>query len=333
MRLSVGLNIYRKVYEVDLKLLEQLSQISEEERNILNGHGIDMTVYSNVHKNAVDAEKLLGKARIISIRPHTRFAAFPRHRHDFVEIMYVCKGAITHVVGGENIMIKAGELLFLGSNTWHEILPAGEADIAVNFLIRPVFFHTAFDMMDEQNILSDFIIASLAGEGPADEYLYFAVSDVLPVQNLVENLVFSLCHIEEASEKINEVTMGLLFLRLMRITARAETGGGAPRTLALRALGYIDENYIGATLRQFAKQNGITDYTASRIIKGQLGMRFQQLLQEKRFAVAQQLLRTTRLPVTEIIALVGYENTSYFHRIFHKKYGMSPHQYRQSKLV
>lgn len=315
---------------MERKLLERLSRISQEEQNILDGHGIDMTVYSDAHKDAVDAEKLLGNARLICIRPHTRFAAFPRHRHDFVEIMYVCKGSVTHVVGDRTIPVRAGELLFLGSNTRHEILPAGKDDVAVNFLIRPAFFHTAFDMMDEQNILSDFIIASLAGDGTADEFLHFSVADVLPVQNLVENLLYSLCYAEEGSEKINELTMGLLFLRLMRVTARAVTGGGPPRTLALRALGYIDKSYLSATLRQFAERNGVPDYTASRVIKAQLGASFQQLLQEKRFSVAQRLLRTTRLPVTEIIALVGYENTSYFHRAFRKKYGMSPQQYRRS---
>lgn len=313
---------------MDRALLKKLSQISEEEQSILSGHDIDMTMYSNIHKNAVDAEKLLGENRLITIRAHTRFAAFPRHRHDFIEIMYVCKGSITHIVGRKKISVKAGELLFLGRNSWHEILPAGNDDIAVNFLIRPAFFHTAFDMMDEQNVLSDFIIDGLAGEGSADEYLYFAVADLLPVQNLVENLVYSLCNAEEASEKMNEVTMGLLFLLLMRVSLRAETGGGAPRTLALHALGYIDESYSEATLRQFAKENNVPEYTASRVIKGQLGMSFQQLLQEKRFLVARELLRSTKLPITKIIALVGYDNTSHFHDTFQKKYGMSPQQYR-----
>lgn len=312
------------------KLFEKLSQISDEENDILNGRGIDMSVYSDEHKDAVDAEKLLGNSRLISIRPHTRFASFPRHRHDFIEIMYVCKGTITHVVGEKKITVHAGEMMFLGRNAWHEILPAGKEDIAVNFLVRPAFFHTAFDMMDEQNILSDFIITALSGEGTANEYLYFSVSDVLPVQNLVENLICSLCYGED-TKKIDEITMGLLFLCLMRTTEKAETSGGTPRTLALRTLGYIEENYANATLRQFAKQNGIQEYTASRIIKRQLGASFQQLLQEKKFSVAKHLLRTTKLPVTEIIALVGYENTSYFHRAFLKKFGMSPQQYRNCK--
>ena len=245
---------------MDAALLRLLSEITEEEQKILDGSSLDMGLYSDDRRDAVEAAKVVGDARPISIRSHTRFTAFPRHRHDFVEIMYVCQGEITHLVGGKAIHVRAGELIFFGRNTWHEILPAGKKDIGVNFIVRPAFFRTAFDMMEEQNILSDFIIASLAGEGAADEYLYFSVADKLPVQNLVENLVYSLCHPDDAGMRLNEVTMGLLFLYLMRLTDCAQTGGDAPRALALRALRYIDESYGAATLRQFpnTRQAGLS---------------------------------------------------------------------------
>ncbi len=314
---------------MDAALLRLLSEITEEEQKILDGSSLDMGLYSDDRRDAVEAAKVVGDARPISIRSHTRFTAFPRHRHDFVEIMYVCQGEITHLVGGKAIHVRAGELIFFGRNTWHEILPAGKKDIGVNFIVRPAFFRTAFDMMEEQNILSDFIIASLAGEGAADEYLYFSVADKLPVQNLVENLVYSLCHPDDAGMRLNEVTMGLLFLYLMRLTDCAQTGGDAPRALALRALRYIDESYGAATLRQFARDNGVPEYTASRVVKGQLGSSFQQLLQDKRFAAARQLLRGSSLSVAEIIAAVGYENTSYFYRVFRERTGMSPQEYRK----
>ena len=42
------------------KLPERLSRISKEERHILDGHGVDMKVHSDRHRDAVDAEKLLG---------------------------------------------------------------------------------------------------------------------------------------------------------------------------------------------------------------------------------------------------------------------------------
>ena len=39
------------------------------------------------------------------------------------------------------------------------------------------------------------------------------------------------------------------------------------------------------------------------------------------------------LNIQQIIAQVGYENTSYFYRLFHERYGLSPREYRQVRAV
>ena len=33
----------------------------------------------------------------------------------------------------------------------------------------------------------------------------------------------------------------------------------------------------------------------------------------------------------QIITQVGYENTSYFYRLFHERYGQSPREYRRAR--
>lgn len=309
------------------ELLKRLSEISQEEKRILSGEAVDMQLYSQKQSGAVDGGRFL-QGKMIDIRTHTRFAAFPRHNHDYVEMMYVCQGSVTHRFDKKDITLKAGELLLLGCNTCHEILPAGKDDIGVNFLVRPSFFHTAFDMMEEENSLSDFIINSLSGAGSSDEYMYFEVAESLPVQNIVENLIYSLCHQHKGEDKINEITMGLLFLRLMKDAHRQQTGGDTPRALAFRALSYIDAYYVNATLRDFSAQNNLPEYTVSRTIKTQLGTSFRSLLMERRFSAALNLLCNTKMSVAEIIAAVGYENSSYFYRIFQQKHGCTPQEYR-----
>ncbi len=37
--------------------------------------------------------------------------------------------------------------------------------------------------------------------------------------------------------------------------------------------------------------------------------------------------------IQQIITYVGYENTSYFYRLFHERYGLSPREYRQVRAV
>lgn len=53
-----------------------------------------------------------------------------------------------------------------------------------------------------------------------------------------------------------------------------------------------------------------------------------QYIQSIRLANAQSLLETTAHNVSEIAAIVGYDNPLYFSRLFKKQFGMSPLQYR-----
>ena len=119
------------------------------------------------------------------MRPHTRFVHFPKHRHNYVEIIYMCRGTTTHIIDGSRVVLEEGDLLFLNQHAEQEILPAGETDIAVNFIILPEFFDTAFWMMREKNALREFLMGTLGGNYGLSSYLYFHVSNILPVQNLV----------------------------------------------------------------------------------------------------------------------------------------------------
>ena len=54
-----------------------------------------------------------------------------------------------------------------------------------------------------------------------------------------------------------------------------------------------------------------------------------QYLLSLRIASAQSLLEQTGDTVTEIAAIVGYDNPLYFSRLFKKQTGLSPRQYRE----
>ena len=61
------------------------------------------------------------------------------------------------------------------------------------------------------------------------------------------------------------------------------------------------------------------------------GRTFKDLLLEKRLSKAAQLLRETRLTTQDIILAVGYENTSYFYRVFRDRFGVTPRDYRKER--
>lgn len=313
------------------EITDRLSMITEEEQEILSGRiEIDKTRYTE-HKNLViDSKKMLEQGKLIRVRPHTRFVHFPKHTHNFVEVVYMCRGETTHIIDGTRVVLKAGELLFLNQNAQQEILPAGQDDIAVNFIILPEFFDTAFRMISEdENSLRNFIVGCLCKDTRYSSYLHFRVSDILPVQNLVENMVWTLLNDQPNKSNINQITMGLLFLQLMHYTDKIHSGtDDFEQQLILQVLRYIDENYRDGELTELASMLNYDIYWLSRTIKKLLGRTYKELLQIKRLNQAAFLLTNTKLSVLDICGAVGYDNNSYFHRIFKEHYGMTPKEYR-----
>ena len=316
-------------------MLEKLSEITAEEQALLDGGGLDLNAYSDRYDGLVDWKKLLESGRLITVRPNTRFTAFPPHSHNYVEMVYMCSGEQKHIINGETeIILKKGELLLLNQHASHETGLTGMNDIAVNFIVLPSFFDTAIELIGHDNKLSEFIVSGLAGHGHEISYMHFNVADVLPVQNLIENLVWSLVSSQPNRRNINQVTMGLLFLNLLNCTDRLITNAAqsVPERIVVSALREIEENYTNASLTQVAARNHVTAAYVSRLVREMTGKTFKELLQEKRIAKSAVLLSTTELPIGDIILTVGYENTSYFYKIFTAVYGMRPKKYRETQV-
>lgn len=313
------------------ELLKELRKITEEERRILAGETeIEKELYVSGGQNIFDAKKLLDAGKLISVRTHTRFVHFPEHTHNYVEVIYMCSGSTHHIVNGNDVILETGELLFLNQNVTQEIYPAREEDIAVNFIILPEFFDYALRMMEtEENLLRKFVVNSLREENHSSSYLHFKVAEVLPVQNLVENLIWTIVNKQPNKRSINQVTMGLLFLQLMNQMDKLETDeSDEEQWFVMRVLGYIEEHYKEGELSELAREMHYDIYWMSREIRRQTGQTYTELLQSKRLSQAAYLLTHTAMSVLDIGLSVGYENMSYFHRIFQKRYGVTPRKYR-----
>jgi len=318
---------------MDSGLLDQLRRITPEEEIILAGrNSVQKEIYTSARDFTIDSKKMLAKGKLIDIRTHTRFIHFPKHRHNYVEIVYMYAGQTTHVINGKTrVRLQAGEFLFLNQFAYHEIEEACEEDIAVNFIVMPEFFDQAFEMVGKDNILSSFLLSSLQREAGDISYLYFKVADVLPVQNLAENLVWSLVNHQSNKRKLSQMTMGLLFLQLLNATDRIEreTPSQYENALVIEAIRHIEEDYKNVRLTDLSAELKQPVSGLSKLIKKQTGQTFKELLLQKRFTKAVQLLTNTNLSISDIIVAVGYENTSYFYRTFKQLYGMSPHEFRK----
>ena len=312
-------------------ILDKLSAVTGEEREILSGGvDIDRSLYMDGSRDVISGEKLLEKGKLLAIRPHTRFVAFPEHTHDYVEMVYMCTGQTRHTVNGTPVLLQRGELLMLGQNARQSIEAAGEGDLAVNFIVRPAFFSGTLPFLgEEETPLRRFLVSCLTGENETG-YLLFHVADILPIQNLIENLLYTL--LEDAPNKrgILQMTMGLLFAQLVNHT-QALQFGTQEQNAVVSVLRYLEEHYRDGSLTDIAGRLHYELPSLSRLIRQKTGRTYTELLQEKRLSQAAWLLRNTDRKVDEIANAVGYENISYFHRLFSARFGLSPRRYRVTK--
>mgnify|MGYP002772573348 FL=1 len=317
------------------KLLDELMKVSEEEQKYLNGQGdIERQLYVKEKIEEIDRELLLRRGQLITVRPHSRFVDFPEHRHNYVEIMYVAQGSITHCIEGKELVLHKGDVLMLNQQVVHSIKKADYQDIGINFIALPEFFEIPLSMLGEENVLARFVTGVFRQKDPVSHYLLFRLQENEQVENLMENMVESMLHGYADEDIINQYSMGIVFLYLLKHLENLSHNSSMDykETVVQAVLGYINSDCKNASLTRIAEETHQSMTTLSKLIKEKTGYNFQELLQRKRFQMAVHLLCDTKLSIEEIALDVGYENQSYFFRQFKKRYGMTPHKYRKANI-
>lgn len=316
---------------MDESLIQKLEEVSDEEADYLEGKvQVRKDIYTRDSTFEIDRELLLENGKLIAVRPHSRFIEFPLHRHNYIEIMYVCEGTITHNIEGKQLVMEKGDMLLLNQHVEHGIRRAEAGDIAVNFIALPEFFDIPLQMLRENNILAEFLVGTLRQKMPTSHYLLFRLGADRAIDNLMENMISSMLSNQPDEDSICQYSMGVVFLYLLNHVEHMQQSEAYSYedVVVQSTLQYIDTWYKTASLSKIAEDFHQSLSVLSKMIKKSTGYTFQELLQRKRFRKAVMLLMESNLSVEEIAAAVGYENQSYFYRQFKSRYGMTPRQYR-----
>ncbi len=83
------------------------------------------------------------------------------------------------------------------------------------------------------------------------------------------------------------------------------------------------------TLQDLARVLCLSPSRTSHLVRKTFAMTFPQLVQKVKMQEAAHLLSTTDHPIGEVAALVGFEDQSYFARIFKRGMRLSPRSYRR----
>ena len=255
-------------------LLEILSRESEEEACILGGEMLNRKIYSGGDDFVVNEARLFGMGRSISARTHTRYVDFPEHKRNYVEMMIVLSGSITHEIDGTDLTLSTGEILVMNKHVSHSVRHSGKDDIGVNVIMSDRLIDgvaaelsgTVFSSLIKENAKSD----------GAPIYLAFSVKGRKYIENIIENLLFELTE-KGGDTGIMTGTVSLL-LRYLSIENKELLKLGNLKTdkdesRRIEILSYLKSHYRAASLSELSERLYLTVPYLSKITRELFGSR------------------------------------------------------------
>lgn len=105
----------------------------------------------------------------------------------------------------------------------------------------------------------------------------------------------------------------------------------SPTSLTEKAISFIEENYMKPiTLEDIANHINRTVYHTSHLFKAATGTTVVEYLRSVRIKAACMKLAYSKTPIEEIITSCGFNDSSYFFRVFKNEIGTTPKRYRTS---
>ena len=97
------------------------------------------------------------------------------------------------------------------------------------------------------------------------------------------------------------------------------------------AVRFIESNYSGVKVSDVADYIGINRTYLTAIFRTHMNMSPQEFLMQVRMEKSRELLIKTDVPIYVVAQEVGYQDQLAFSKVFRKKNGLSPEQYRKKQ--
>ncbi|HFH9837614.1 TPA: helix-turn-helix domain-containing protein [Streptococcus suis] len=270
----------------------------------------------------------------IFISKHSRYAAYPEHTHQFLEINYVYKGNCRQKINGQLYELKEGDILLMDVESRHSIEALGDSDILINILFqnKDVSINWLKQLQGENSLLYQFLLSDASQHFKRDNFLLLPTVKNSPVRHILKEMMTEYFLPQEFSQQMLKHYLPLFFYQLARLlpTVEKTVDLHLEESTYAQVLKIIDREYASIGLADLAQRLNFNKNYLSNLIKTESGQTFTQLVNHRKLMKAQLLLQTTQLPIQEIALSVGYSNKTYFYEKYKETFGHGPKEERIS---
>lgn len=269
--------------------------------------------------------------RNVAYTPHPSGSLHSYHTHDFYEMNFVLKGKCINYVSGENIEMNEGDAILMHPGTFHSVYSENDS-IVVNFLIRSEFLLYNMSSLNKDFPFGKFIEASKHD----DYYRYILFTGGKGNTELCLKLIEQIEKDSSATSEgfLREEALFLLFCADLAANKTyhtlSEQKGRESEKLHEAMMFYAYEHYDTITLESLSEKFGYSKSHICRIFRHYTGSTFHEILTDVKLSYACTFLKETNLNVQTIAEKVGFSSIEHFHRLFKKRFSVSPLKYRTS---
>lgn len=273
----------------------------------------------------------------------------PMHSHDFIELVFVVSGSATHLFHSErygeiHYKVNPGDVFIINSDERHTYkLEAGEQIEVINLQFYPQIIDWSILHVPESTQLMDFFYVQpfLGAEARFASILKLSPTETEEVRTMINKIEHEFHAKLPGYTSLIKLMLTELILRLSRFYA-----SNPKQTLELsrlskgqalmedqmfkRMLGFVERHYNSQiTLEELAELASCSTRQVTRIFKQMTGTTVINYLHKLRIDKSKQLLLTREDKVAAIGTEVGFNDISFFNKVFKKAVGVSPSAFRK----
>lgn len=274
---------------------------------------------------------LFFKNKDVYISKHNRFASYPEHSHEFIELNYQLNGTSEQMINGEKHILCAGDLLLLDMGSVHSIASLGEDDILLNILFsnKMISLDWLREVSTTDSILYKILLTTNSLTEETTNFLIFRNNKETHLQNILEQMIREYVFSQPFSNQIISNYLPILLYELSRqFPIDYNLFNTSTNDPFIQVLEIIDTESEYITLDEISNRLSYNKNYLSNLIKDKSGSTFTQLLNEKKLMKAQLLIESTEMPINMISSIVGFSNNTYFYKKYKEFFNVLPSEHR-----
>lgn len=255
------------------------------------------------------------------------FAVVPTHWHNDMEIIYIKKGMGRIAVDLEPYIVHQGDIVVVPPGQLHSIEQLEDSSMEYENII----FQLSMLMATHGDTCTEKFFQPLLQRKILFPNLYTGSSPIYPALSGCLNEMDEICKTFGPGYQLAIKGQLFSFFYAMVSSIQAPVSRRQNKSLdrLKDILKYVETSYgEKISIQDAAKICGFSESHFMKFFKSNMSVSFIDYLNDYRLTMAARLLVSSSDSIVNIAAETGFDNLSYFNRLFKRKYGCTPTVFR-----